>query len=350
MFSALRRTLIRGKSWEYWHPLALYLPIVPYALYLAARARALTFFAAANPAIPAGGLFYEDKYQVLKLFPAAYTPLTVFVSIGTTADEAMEMLEAAGIGFPLIAKPNYGDRGRAVEKLYDAAMLTDYLRTNTVSDTLLQEYVEYPVEVGVLYHRTPNEAHGHITSLTLKEFLSVTGDGKRSLLALITDYPRAFLQLEALRRTTLDLTRVPKVGERVQLGHIGNHSRGTIFLNGNAHIDAALVAVFDRLHEQTEGLYFGRYDIRCRSLDDLRRGEHFRILEYNGVKAEPTHIYEPNASLAVAYVTMFRQWRTIFRIAEANRRSGVYYPPTQAVLTELQQQRRYMRLHREHAV
>ncbi|RMG18472.1 MAG: hypothetical protein D6730_22800 [Bacteroidetes bacterium] len=315
---------IRLLHWEYWPMNLVYTPVYLYWLYLAIRSRALLFFSAANPGIETGGLYGDAKIDILNLIPTAYKPRTCHVGRNKSKAEIRQLLQQYGIGYPLIAKPNVGERGFWVEKIDDEAGLWHYLRSHPQVDLLVQEYVHYPEEVSVLYYRFPGEQRGHISSLTLKKFLSVTGDGHSTLRQLITAYPRARLQLAVLeQRLGSCMEEVLPRGETRQLVPIGNHSRGTTFLDGCHLIDERLLAVFDRISQQLPGIYFGRFDIRCQSLEALKQGRDFRILEINGVKSEPTHIYQPGFSLLEAYRILFRQWRIIYQLSMANNRRGV---------------------------
>ena len=46
-------------------------------------------------------------------------------------------------------------------------------RTNII----VQEFINFPVELGIFYIRYPDKEHGHITSVVKKELLVVTGNG-----------------------------------------------------------------------------------------------------------------------------------------------------------------------------
>ena len=50
-------------NWEYWPWYMFYVPNVPYAAYLAIRAKNLVFFSATNPAIKYSGNGSESKYR-----------------------------------------------------------------------------------------------------------------------------------------------------------------------------------------------------------------------------------------------------------------------------------------------
>jgi hypothetical protein len=60
-------------------------------------------------------------------------------------------------------------------------------------------------------------------------------------------------------------------------------------------------------------------------LTNLYDGEGIRIVELNGVGAEPGHIYQPGFSLWEGYRVLFRHWTAMYRIARLNHRRGVPY-------------------------
>ena len=314
---------IRLFNWEYWPTLAFYWPMLAAYPWLALRSRHLCFFTAANPGIYTGGLGMESKYQTLMKLPEAFRPKTIL----TRADEAMssrrQRLQAAGIGYPLVAKPDIGFRGLLVKVIHSEAELEAFLERYPV-DFLLQEFLDYPSEVGVLYYRLPGEARGTITSVTLKEFLFVRGDGRSTVRQLVEANPRALLQYQHIRRQYAELLdTVPFAGERIRLGHIGNHAKGTRFINGNERIDQQLTRTFDRLSHKMQGINYGRFDIKCHSLEDLRQGAGFRIIELNGIGSEPTHIYDPQEiTYWGALGVILQHWRLICRIGTMNRRAG----------------------------
>ena len=74
--------------------------------------------------------------------------------------------------------------GLMFRKIGSFGELYDYHRRMTL-DYLIQEFVDYPLEVSVFYYRFPGAAKGHITGFIKKECLSVTGDGTSTLLQLI---------------------------------------------------------------------------------------------------------------------------------------------------------------------
>jgi hypothetical protein len=317
---------IRLTHWEYWPFGIVQFPLFIYYPWLALRAGSLTFFTGSNPGIVMGGMFGESKFDVLKKIPEKWVPKTLLIRQPATVQGILSDISSNGLQFPLILKPDIGERGFMVKRINSASDITNYLNSMK-HDFLVQEFVDYPVELGVFYRRYPRDPKGQVTSVVIKEMLTVTGDGKSSFLELITSNDRAKLQLPKRRETYRhQLTTVLPQGEQREIVSIGNHCLGTKFLNGNGLIDTALNDVFDNLSKQINGFYFGRYDLRCESIGDLREGR-FKILELNGCGAEPAHIYDPEFPLSRAISTLIKHWKTIFDIAQQNKAQGYRFLP-----------------------
>jgi hypothetical protein len=123
---------------------------------------------------------------------------------------------------------------------------------------------------------------------------------------------------------------IPK-GVVVPLVEIGSHCRGAVFEDGSSLITPALSQRIDRLSFSHPGFYLGRYDIRAESEEALSRGD-FKVIELNGVAAEPTHVYDPAIGLLETYRTMARHWRMAFEIGALNRAQGFDPMPLAEVL------------------
>jgi hypothetical protein len=326
---------IKLLNWEYWPSKAFYYPVVPYILWLMFRARHICFSSAANPGIYTGGIGLESKYETLLKVPEALRPVSILIKKETAPGKALAEMQRMGLSFPIIAKPDLGFRGLLVKKITDEEGLADYLDRYPI-DCILQELIELPEEVGVFYYRFPDEGKGHISSLTTKEFLSVTGDGQHTLSELISNNPRAILQLPRIQAQMPDmLHHIPSLGEEVNLGIIGNHAKGTRFINSNELIDEQMVATIDRISQQIEGFYYGRFDMKCASLDSLRTGVGLKVIELNGTCSEPTHIYDPQKGTYFSAIrAIARNWSIIYRIARANRRKGIRYESHKKIANE----------------
>ena len=235
--------------------------------------------------------------------------------------KATAFVERLGNRYPVVAKPDVGERGAGVAILDSERALREYL-AHADRDVLLQEYVPGP-ELGIYYYRMPDEATGHIFGITEKRLQSVVGDGQHTLERLILDDERAMRQAGVFfERHASRLLDVPAQGEVVPLGDLGNHCRGAVFTDGARFATAELTAAIDATSKQYEGFYVGRYDVRAPSEADLMAGRNLVVLELNGVSSEATNIYDPTNSLWAAWGTLFAQWRIVFAIADANRRAG----------------------------
>lgn len=271
-----------------------------------------------------GGMFGESKYDVLKTIPPQYLPKTLLVSGPVPPEEITRRLEGAGMKLPLIFKPDIGERGYLVKRISNENDMEEYLR-KIKGDFMIQELVQLPLEFGVFYMRIPTQKTGRVTSVVMKEMLSVTGNGASNLQELILGNDRAKLQWRKLKEVYKSrLTCVIPQGEKIELVSIGNHSMGTKFINGNHLINDQLSRTFDAIASEVPGFYFGRFDLRCGSLVDLYQG-NIKIMELNGCGAEPAHIYDPDYSLWKAFSDLIRHWDNIFQISRANKKQGVDY-------------------------
>jgi hypothetical protein len=311
------------KSWEYWPTWLFYVPNVPYACYLALRAGSPVFYTAANPAVRYSGNGSESKYDTLMQLPEEVRPMSIRISKDTSNEEVLQRFVDSGFEFPVIVKPDIGFRGLLVKKIQDTNALEAYLERYGSIDLLIQEFVSLSEEAGIFYHRIPGKKSGTISSVTLKEFPEVVGNGRDSVADLLQQdhrlrtYTKLFLPLIGNERD-----RVLERGERFRLSVIGNHSKGTRFIYGAHRIDDALVEAMDRLFDQMPGWNYGRLDLKFKSWDDLLKGKNLKVLELNGIISEPTHIYDADAgSYWSALKSIRTHWKCLWRVAIANHRS-----------------------------
>jgi len=317
---------IRLKSWEYWPFGIIQFPVIVYFLWLCVRARSFFFFSASNPGIVMGGMFGESKYDVLKKVPSRYTAITTLVQTPCKKIDVINAMENQGLKLPIIFKPDLGERGFMVQRIKTDSDIDNYLSKMKYS-FMIQELIDLPLEFGIFYLRYPSEQKGRVTSVVRKEMLSVTGDGASTLALLIQRKDRAKLQWETLKKTyASQLNEIVPKGKTIELVSIGNHCLGTKFLDGSHLINDRLSATFDEMSKQIDGFYFGRFDLRCTSVEDLYNG-NVKILELNGCGAEPAHIYHPGYSIFKAINVLLTHWKNIFLIARENAERGTSYIP-----------------------
>lgn len=321
--------LSRLVRWEFWPAWAIYLPLVPSIVYFAFRYRGITTCTLANPGIPLGGLIGESKGDILKLLPADSIVPTVLIEPAPLADR-LASLESAMLdgrwSWPIILKPDVGERGTGVSLIRGPHEARLYLQQQPRA-VLAQSYHPGPHEAGVFYVRMPGDSVGRIFSITDKRFPAVAGDGRSSIRTLIWRHPRYRAQASVfLERLAEKADRIPAEGEQVTLGLLGNHCRGSMFLDGAALITPQLTAAIDAIARRTPGYYFGRFDIRYSSVEAFKAGRDFRIVELNGLLSESTNIYDPGMRFFRAQTILRRQWRWAFQIGHAVRSGGTRPP------------------------
>ena len=323
--------------WEFWPAWAIYSPLVPYLAYLALRYRGITTCTLANPGIPLGGLVGESKWNILKLLPQNVIVPTTLIEPAPLAQRVTALktiVRSQRWSWPIILKPDVGERGTGVTLIRNEHEARIYLRLQPAA-VLAQSYHPGPYEAGVFYVRMPGESAGRIFSLTNKRFPAVTGDGRSSIRTLIWRHPRYRVQASVfLNRLANEADRIPTAGERVQLGFMGNHCRGSMFLDGTDFITPELTAAIDAIAHRTPGFYFGRFDIRYSNLEVFKAGRDFRIVELNGLLSESTNIYDPAMGFWLAQAILRRQWHWAYRIGEAIRNQGAKQPGLTEVLAE----------------
>lgn len=317
--------LIKLFHWEYWNSAVLYFPVLPYLAYLWIKTKSCFFFNAANPGIKNGGFLMESKWAIDGDAPAGFFPETLFVH---PSEEFVLMYKriTAVLNFPFISKPDIGCKGKAVAIINNKEELETYHHSSPVN-YIVQKKIEYPLETGIFYVRMPGESKGQITGIVQKEFVQVTGNGHDSIYQLLQQNSRYFLQLKSLQKIidAATMQQILPAGKTKLLVDIGNHARGSYFINAAYKINPALTAVIEECCHRFPGFYFGRLDIRFNSWEQLERGEQFAIIELNGSGSEPTHIYDPANSLWYVWKEICRHWKLMAQISMHNHKQGIAY-------------------------
>jgi membrane protein DedA with SNARE-associated domain len=314
--------------WEFWPTWLFYLPLLPWLAYLSLRHRGLLTWTAANPGIPHGGVVGESKFAILEQLPPEAVVPSLLVPPGAVAArlERVRQVVAGGWSFPLILKPDVGQRGAGVRKAADLVDVEKYLRGQPEA-VIVQAYHPGPYEAGVFYYRLPGAETGRIFSITDKVFPVLVGDGRSTVEELIWRHPRYRMQAGVfLTRHEHQRDRVLGDGERLPLALAGNHCQGTLFRDGSRLLTPELERAIDAVARRFDGFFIGRFDVRYADEAAFRAGRDLGIVELNGVTSESTNLYDPSWSIVAAYRTLFRQWSLLYRIGAANRGRG--HPPT----------------------
>jgi hypothetical protein len=311
-------------NWEYWPYQVIYFPIYFQYLFYAAKTRSFFYFNASNPTIKNGGFFMESKKEIYDLIPPAYYPKTILINSDEDFETSVEKINSENIKFPFIAKPDIGLRGTAVKKIHNIVELETYLE-KAKFNIIIQDLIPYENEIGLFYVKLPNQP-GKITGIVSKEFMIVTGNGKKTIRELLHQDKRYLLQLDTLEEEYKNkLNTVLKDKESINLVPYGNHCRGTKFVDASFEITAEMTTSFNTICNQIEGFYFGRMDIMFSNFTDLAKGTNFQIVEINGAISEPTHMYDPKHSLLFGWKELTRHFHYMYLISKSNHKNGSKY-------------------------
>jgi hypothetical protein len=318
---------------EYIPWLWIYTPLFFKWMWLALRYRSLTLPTIANPHIETGGIRGESKTSYLTQIGATHQRWVARSTLlrlpqGSHPWPLQRIAETkmaeAGLSYPIITKPDIGSCGYGVRLAHNGDELALYLeRFPRDQQVMLQQYLPWAGEAGVFYVRRPGEARGQILSLGLRYFPHVTGDGRATLRELVTRDARvsrhAKLHCDAFAARLDD---VLAEGEVLRLTTIASLRVGALYRDGADYATPELCRRIDEIARSMPDFFYGRFDVRFRSIDELARGEGFAIIEVNGAGAEAIHIWDPELTIMDAYRSLFRQLDIMFDIGARNRARG----------------------------
>jgi len=281
------KRLLRRRHWRaQW---LVYVPLAFYVAWLMLRYRSATLYTAANPGIPTGGMTGESKSAILDRIAhveGAVAPL-VLIPAGLAPRErvrkARHWMARRAVAFPVVLKPDVGERGRGVKVVATRRELVRCL-LRTREAIIVQRFARGQ-EFGVYYRRLPREARGRIVSIAQASYFEANAFDTHD--AVFTDERR--LAMPALEQQIEKLSR--------------------------AH----------------PGFFVGRFDVCARTAEELSRG-YFEVIELNGVSSEPTYIYDRATTLGEALRALMLHWRAAFQIGAANRELGAPLTPLSTLL------------------
>lgn len=318
-------------DWGYWVSQHFYWQSMYNWLSNGTKFGSLTYFSVCNPAIDMGGMLDDRKTDVYELLPKHIVPATTII---TSTASAKLFIKNNNLDFPLIVKPNIGLKGFKVYKLDNNDELTAFFKENDVQERewLLQEYVAYKKEYSVLFYRYPNGGRYGVTSFIEKSYPHVIGDGQSTLEALIKKYNNYFIVKEDIyKRFEGELDSIPEKGVKVVLDYIGNYSRGAKFHSKMDYVSDEMTSMLHSFFQKVDGLNFFRIDLKANSVNDFLKGD-FKILEINGMKSEPLHIYDKETTFLENYKTIKDHWKIIVNIASEQKELLEELPSTKRML------------------
>ena len=265
----------------------------------------------------------EPKREMYALLPVELYPTTFNALPNEDFNIVLDRLQQSGIEYPLIVKPEIGGQGVLFRKIDTEKELLHY-HTNVPVEYIVQQMVHYPMEVSVFYIRHPKDEKGIVTGFLHKIPLQLIGDGTHTVEELILKHPKGNKRIGELHSKHKDTwhTVLPE-GEKYMLSYAANHNRGAHFIDLKEHIDEKLVDIFDTISHRINDFFYGRYDIMCTNVEDLKKGKNFAILEYNGCGAEPNHFYDTGYTLMDAYKEILKHWKALYQISKYNRQQGI---------------------------
>ena len=253
-----RQTLLiswtRLTQFEFWPASIFYLPVIPYVFFLGLiRYRRPLLFLNANPGIDNSGFYGEKKSDIYQILGRNSDWIAEWELIenksklekqqGKMMKDKLNQIElfAQKHHWPVVLKPDIGERGKAVSIIHNLTEARDYLKKYSFS-LILQKYIP-GIEIAVLYYRFPNNlsspSKGKIYSMAKKEFLTIQGDGQKNIRELIFEHPRAKLMYKYFFKYHHKiLDKILKKEEKFQLENVGSHCRGTLVLDSN-HLASA---------------------------------------------------------------------------------------------------------------
>ncbi len=294
-------------------------------LYYALKAKSFWFFSNVNPTLEFSGFEGESKKEMYEQLRVALYPKTIYIKAGTDFQLVKAALINNSFNYPYIVKPEIGMQGILFRKILKEKDLFDYHHHIPVN-YIIQDYVDLPLEFSVFHIRYPGHTRGKVTGFILKEYMHVKGDGVSTLQQLVKRHPKAGdRQIEMTKKHAENLATIIAKNEVYYLSIAGNHNRGARFVNLYKQIDQQLCDVFDKISLEAGKFYFGRYDLKCTSIEDLKEGRNISLLEYNGAGAEPNHIYDCGMSYSAALKEIARHWNDLYMIGRINKKRGIPY-------------------------
>ena len=319
----MKRIFILLTNWEYYPWQIVYLPVYFYYLFNVIRSGRFFYFSNVNTSLKNAGFFGNTKMEMYATLPKNSYPNTLFIEEGSDLQKVEALLFESRISYPAIIKPNIGERGEGLEYLENRSDLRSYLKTQA-ADCIIQPFVAYNFECSIFCYRLNIEDQMTISSLVGKEFLQVKGDGLKTIEQLIDQSERAYLQKEKLRKNwETSFGTIPKLNELIILRQNANHSKGAKFYPLASEVDDDLESVVNDWCKDMKGFQYGRFDIRCESTSALKQLKSFKIIELNGIGAEPIDMYITGTSVLQSWKILLKHWQIMYLISSNNRKKGL---------------------------
>jgi len=271
-----------------------------------------------------GGALLSSKIEILSKLPNDLIPTTIEIRDGESFASINTKRMHQKMSFPVIAKPDNAERGKGIYKLENENELKELVDRVKQQTYLIQEYVSYPIELGVLVFRN-KKGELTISSMCEKSFCSVTGDGETKLGDLIQNQVRVAHRIPYFKnKYQNEWNDVLDEGQTLVIEPIGSHNLGTKFCDARKRINEDIYKWLDRLLSCLPLFDYGRIDMKIESWDAFKFNRGIKILEINGVNAEPIHIYDSEQSIGQAYQSIFYHMKVIFNLSQQKESKPPY--------------------------
>jgi hypothetical protein len=184
-----------------------------------------------------GGALLSSKIEILSKLPKDLIPNTIEIRDGDSFAYVNTKRVHQKMSFPVIAKPDNAERGKGIYKLENESELKELVDRVKQQTYLIQEYVSYPIELGILVFRN-KKGELTISSMCEKSFCSITGDGKTKLGDLIQNQIRVAHRIPYFKnKYQNEWNDVLDEGQTIIIEPIGSHNLGTKFCDARKRIN-----------------------------------------------------------------------------------------------------------------
>ncbi|WP_111670555.1 ATP-grasp domain-containing protein [Algoriphagus litoralis] len=302
-------------TFEFWPAWTIHIPMYLIGVYQGIRLGNLNFFPAVNPGMANGGLFLYSKFDSLAVFAPRNIPKSILSKSPHQPKTLLQNAESSGFAFPMIFKPDIGERGRGVKLIRNEKEAEIYLRDFKDESVIVQEFISKSEEYGVFIQKDPSTRQIKVTSITQKIPLQVVGNGRDNVLELAQNHPRAKRYLAEIKPELLEI--VPASGKLLQLSIKGNHCKGAAFVDRSQLICSEIMDAFQEICGHVEDFYYGRLDVKVNTSTDLKKPDEILILEVNGANSEPIHIYSHGKTYLSSIREIARYFQQMATIARS---------------------------------
>ena len=324
MFSRFLERLDILWHWKSWPWEILYFPVTLYVVMVGLiRSGHVFYFAAANPKLPLAGFAGESKHEIIQRIPKEWKPKTLYVTNQDTLDELAPKISDLNMSYPLFVKPDVGEGGYLATKVDSWEDLKVYHESHAMN-YLVQDFVQHELEVSVLVHKAMGSLQ--ISSITERSHLKLVGNGTSTVRDLLKGIPfirHRLSNILAKCQSYADLVLLD--GQVWEPTSLGNLDYGSAYYDITNQSIPLFRNVLESINDQVDLFDYARYDLKSASREDLFNGK-FQILEINGVKGLPIHIYESRCSFWNGQREIFKHWGYVLTLSQRNQKQGAKVP------------------------